>query len=177
MGDVTTDRLASLVDPTAFVSRTSSIGRGCVLYPHCYVGLNARLDDLVFALAGCVINHDDVIGRGTALASGAQLAGSVTVEPDCYLGQACTVPIAYYRPSQHDRDGGGRGQNVEPDPSWPETQRGGSGRTPPWREGRNDKGSTGHAEPERPRSFRAASPWDGSAVRSAFPPRSASGRG
>jgi sugar O-acyltransferase (sialic acid O-acetyltransferase NeuD family) len=91
MGSVPVERLVTLVDPTAFVSRTASIGRGCVVYPHCYVGLNARLDDLVFALPGCVINHDDIIGRGTALASGAQLAGSVTVEQDCYLGQACTV--------------------------------------------------------------------------------------
>src|SRR5713101_5012215 len=48
------DRLVSLVDPSAFVSRTATIGAGCVLYPHCFVGLNARIGDHVFCLAGSV---------------------------------------------------------------------------------------------------------------------------
>jgi sugar O-acyltransferase (sialic acid O-acetyltransferase NeuD family) len=91
MGNLPMERVVSLIDPTAFISRTAVIGRGCVVYPHCYVGLNARLDDLVFILAGSIINHDDVIGYRTAVASGVKLAGSVTIEPECYLGQACTV--------------------------------------------------------------------------------------
>jgi sugar O-acyltransferase (sialic acid O-acetyltransferase NeuD family) len=91
MGELPMERVVSLIDPTTFISRTAVIGRGCVIYPHCYVGLNARLDDLVFILAGSIINHDDVIGSRTAVASGVKLAGSVTIEADCYLGQACTV--------------------------------------------------------------------------------------
>jgi sugar O-acyltransferase (sialic acid O-acetyltransferase NeuD family) len=85
------DRLVSLVDPAAFVSRTAAIGVGCVLYPHCFVGLNARLGDYVFCLSGCVINHDDVLEDRVVVASGVSLAGSVHVEADCYLGQACAV--------------------------------------------------------------------------------------
>jgi carbonic anhydrase/acetyltransferase-like protein (isoleucine patch superfamily) len=85
------DRLISLIDPTAFVSRTAYVGRGCVLYPGCYVGLNARLGDCVFCLSGCVINHDDVIGDRVVMATGVKLAGSVTVEDECYLGQGCNV--------------------------------------------------------------------------------------
>jgi sugar O-acyltransferase (sialic acid O-acetyltransferase NeuD family) len=91
MGDLPLDRVVSLIDPTSFVSRTAIIGHGCVIYPHCFVGLRARLDDFVFCMAGSIINHDDIIGCRTAVTSGAQLAGSVTVEPDCYLGQACTI--------------------------------------------------------------------------------------
>jgi sugar O-acyltransferase (sialic acid O-acetyltransferase NeuD family) len=85
------DRMVSLVDPSAFVSRTATIGRGCAIYPHCFIGLNARVGDVVFALSGCVINHDDVIGDRVTLASRAALAGEVTVEPDCYLGQGCLI--------------------------------------------------------------------------------------
>src|SRR5687768_14038895 len=51
------ERLVSLVDPAAFVSRTAVIGAGCVLYPHCFVGLNARIGDYAFCLSGSVINH------------------------------------------------------------------------------------------------------------------------
>jgi acetyltransferase EpsM len=91
MGDVPIERCESLVDPTTFISRTATIGRGCVFYPHCFVGLNAKVEDFVFCMTGSVINHDDIIGRRTAITSGVQLAGSVTVEPDCYLGQASTI--------------------------------------------------------------------------------------
>ncbi|HZO90309.1 MAG TPA: hypothetical protein VFB38_18430 [Chthonomonadaceae bacterium] len=85
------ERLVSLIDPSVFVSRTARIGRGCVIYPHSYIGLNARIGDYAFCLSGCVINHDDVLEDRVVLASGVSLAGSVHVEADCYLGQACTI--------------------------------------------------------------------------------------
>jgi carbonic anhydrase/acetyltransferase-like protein (isoleucine patch superfamily) len=85
------ERLATIIDPSVFVSRTATIGAGCVLYPGCYVGLNARIGDLVFSLGGSTINHDDAIGRCTVLASGVTIAGSVTVGERCYLGQSCTI--------------------------------------------------------------------------------------
>jgi carbonic anhydrase/acetyltransferase-like protein (isoleucine patch superfamily) len=84
-------RLASLIDPAAFVSRTARIGRGCVLYPHCFVGYEAVLGDRVFSLAGSVINHHTKVGENVVMASGVTLAGFVTVESGCYLGQSCTV--------------------------------------------------------------------------------------
>ncbi|HEY3418464.1 MAG TPA: hypothetical protein VGM23_16435 [Armatimonadota bacterium] len=89
--DMPLERLTSLIDPTSFVSRTAQIGRGCVIYPFCYIGLNAWLGDYVCCLSGCVINHDDAIGDRTVLASRVTLAGYVHVEEDCYLGQGCTV--------------------------------------------------------------------------------------
>jgi sugar O-acyltransferase (sialic acid O-acetyltransferase NeuD family) len=85
------DRLATLIDPSVFVSRTARVGVGCVFYPHCFLGLNARVGDRVFSLSGSIVNHDDVIGDGVVLASGVTLAGSVHVEEGCYLGQSCTV--------------------------------------------------------------------------------------
>jgi sugar O-acyltransferase (sialic acid O-acetyltransferase NeuD family) len=85
------ERLVSLVDPTVFVSRTAQIGVGCVLYPNCFVGLDARVGDLVFSLAGSIINHDVVLEDRVVLASSVTLAGSVHVEEGCYLGQSCTV--------------------------------------------------------------------------------------
>jgi len=89
--EVPRERLVSLIDPSSVVSRTARIGVGCVIYPHCYIGLNARLDDYVFVLSGCIINHDDVIEDRSTLASGVSLAGYVHIDADCYLGQSCTV--------------------------------------------------------------------------------------
>jgi len=85
------DRFASLIDPSAFVSRSARVGRGCVIYPHCFVGLNVRIDDFVFMLSGCAVNHDDILGERVVMASGVRLAGAVHVEEQCYLGQGCAV--------------------------------------------------------------------------------------
>lgn len=89
--DVPRQRWTSLIDPSTFVSTTAQIGAGCVVYPHGYIGLNARLGDRVFALSGTVINHDDVLEDSVTLCSGVTLAGGVHVEAGCYLGQDCTV--------------------------------------------------------------------------------------
>ena len=85
------ERLVSLIDPTCFVSKSARIGRGCVLYPQCFVGRGAHLGDFTFCLSGVTINHDDVIEERCALASKATLAGVVHVEAEGYLGQCCTI--------------------------------------------------------------------------------------
>jgi len=85
------ERMTSLVDPSAFVSRTAVIGRGCVIYPNSFIGLRAKLDDYVFALSGCTINHDANIGKRVILASGVSLAGHVRVGDRSYLGQSCSI--------------------------------------------------------------------------------------
>lgn len=85
------ERLATIIDPSVFVSRTAQIGAGCVIYPNCYVGAHARIGDLLFCLGGTVINHNDVIEDRVTLTSSVTIAGDVHIEADCYLGQACTV--------------------------------------------------------------------------------------
>ena len=89
--DLPADRWISLVDPSTFVAPTASLGPGCVVYPHGFIGHNARLGKRVFCLSGCCINHDDVLEDGVVVTSGVTLAGGVHVEANCYLGQACTV--------------------------------------------------------------------------------------
>lgn len=85
------ERLVSLIDPTAFVSRTARIGAGCVVYPQCFIGLNAVLGDRVFMLSGCTVNHDGVLENNVVLASGVALAGFVHVEAGSYLGQSSSI--------------------------------------------------------------------------------------
>lgn len=85
------ERAASIVDPSAFVSRSARLGAGCVVYPGCFIGYQATLGNRVFMLAGCAVNHDDVLEDNVVLASGVTLAGLVHVESGAYLGQGCTV--------------------------------------------------------------------------------------
>ncbi len=84
-------RFATLIDPSAFVSRSASIGRGCVIYPGAFIGCRARLDHFVFCLSGCTINHDNVLEERVMLTSRVTLAGSVYIEQRAYLGQGANV--------------------------------------------------------------------------------------
>ena len=52
---------------------------------------SAHIGKRVFALTGCVINHDDTVGDACILATGVHLAGHVTIGEGCYLGQSCTI--------------------------------------------------------------------------------------
>lgn len=85
------ERIVSLIDPSVFLSKTATVGRGCVLYPNCFVGFNARLGDFAFCLAGATVNHDCVLEERVFLGSGATLAGTVRVGADSFMGQQCTV--------------------------------------------------------------------------------------
>ena len=84
-------RLATLIDPTAFVASTAQVGLGCVIYPHCFIGSYARIGDFLYCLAGSVINHEVVIDDRVTITSNVTVAGNVHVEADCYLGQSCTI--------------------------------------------------------------------------------------
>ena len=116
ISDIPDDRLASLVDPTSVVTTTAAVGPGSVIYPHVFVGHDARIRRRVLILAGCVVNHDVVLEDNVILCSGVSLAGAVHVEAGCYLGQQCTVR-QYLRIGRNSLIGMGSVvvKNVEPD--------------------------------------------------------------
>jgi sugar O-acyltransferase (sialic acid O-acetyltransferase NeuD family) len=89
--DIPAERLATIVDPSAFVAASAKIGPGCVIYPHCFIGFRAVLGQRVFSLSSSVINHDDVLEDRVTVCTNVSLAGNIYVEADSYLGQACTV--------------------------------------------------------------------------------------
>lgn len=84
-------RFATLVHPTARVSRWSVLGPGCVLFPQVCVHHGARLGAQVMVLSCSIINHDDLIGDYTCIASGVCISGGVKVGRCCYLGSSCAI--------------------------------------------------------------------------------------
>jgi len=81
----------TFIDPLAVVAPGAQIGTGCIVFPHCFIGANARLDDGVLMLAGAVVNHDCHVGQRAIITTNVSLAGSVIVGPGAYIGQAATV--------------------------------------------------------------------------------------
>ena len=85
------DNWVSVIASSAFVSSSATIGKGCIIYPGCFIGANARLGEGIFMLSGSVINHDCIIENDIIITAGVRLAGNVTVRSGAYLGQACNI--------------------------------------------------------------------------------------
>ena len=85
------ERLVSLIDPTAFVHPSAVIGRGSVIYPNCFIGVEAVLGKSCFLLSGAVVNHNCTVGNHVVMATGAHLAGNVKVDDSVYIGQDATI--------------------------------------------------------------------------------------
>jgi sugar O-acyltransferase (sialic acid O-acetyltransferase NeuD family) len=80
------DRFATVIHPTASVSRSASIGRGVVILQHVSVTSNATIGDHVVVLPNSVVSHDDWIGDYTCVAGGVCISGNVRVGRSCYIG-------------------------------------------------------------------------------------------
>lgn len=84
------ERFATLVHPTASVSRTAQIGNGVVIFQHVTITFNVVIGDHVIILPNTVISHDDVIGAYASIAGGVTLSGKTRVGEACYIGaHAC----------------------------------------------------------------------------------------
>lgn len=76
----------ALVDPTAVVSPTASVGAGTQVFWHASVGPLCRLGDHVLVSYGATIGHDCVLGDTTCVLPGAHVAGDVRIEDGALIG-------------------------------------------------------------------------------------------
>ncbi|MGV9416501.1 acetyltransferase [Streptomyces sp. NPDC003674] len=84
-------RYATVVHPTASVSRTSEIGPGSVLLAHCALTAAVRVGAHVAVMPQAVLTHDDEVGDCATIASGVRLGGGVRVERGAYLGSGSLI--------------------------------------------------------------------------------------
>lgn len=85
------ERFATIADPMAAVSPTSTVGHGSVVLAGTTVGADVTIGDHVIVLQNVAISHDDVIGDYTCISVGVSFSGSVTVERNCFLGANSTI--------------------------------------------------------------------------------------
>ena len=85
------ERFATVIHPTASVSRTAQIQPGCVLLSHTSVGSNVRLGEHVIVLQNTVLGHDDDIGDHSIISAGVTLSGRVHIGSHCYIGAGSSV--------------------------------------------------------------------------------------
>ncbi|MEV6006838.1 acetyltransferase [Streptomyces sp. NPDC051976] len=84
-------RYATVVHPTAVVSRTSRVGPGSVLLAHCVLTAAVRVGAHVAVMPQVVLTHDDVVADFATLASGVRLGGGARLERGAYVGAGSLV--------------------------------------------------------------------------------------
>jgi sugar O-acyltransferase (sialic acid O-acetyltransferase NeuD family) len=82
---------ATLLHPSARVSRSAELGAGTVVLQNVTIGTNVRVGRHVIILPNSVVSHDAVVGDFTCIAGGACISGAVTIGEACYVGSNATL--------------------------------------------------------------------------------------
>jgi sugar O-acyltransferase (sialic acid O-acetyltransferase NeuD family) len=82
---------ATVIHPTASVSRFASIGPGSVILQHVTIAANAHVGQHVIVLPHSIISHDAVVGDFSCIAAGVCISGNVSIGKNCYLGTNASV--------------------------------------------------------------------------------------
>lgn len=81
---------ATIVAPTAVVTRNSHIGEGSVLLNGCVVN-RSSLGRFCVINTGAIVEHDCRLGDNVFLGPGAVLGGFVEIADDCFIGLGARV--------------------------------------------------------------------------------------
>jgi sugar O-acyltransferase (sialic acid O-acetyltransferase NeuD family) len=79
-------KLATLIHPSATISKYSVIGVGCVIFANAVVNAFARVGDNCIINTGAIVEHDCVIGNVTHLSPNVALAGGTKIGDFSWLG-------------------------------------------------------------------------------------------
>ena len=93
----------SFIHPTAIITKTAKIGKGCLIFPFCICSYNSDLKDFTTINTHTAIGHDAVIGSFTTLSSFVNVTGKVLIGekvmvgssakflPSIKIGDFCTI--------------------------------------------------------------------------------------
>lgn len=83
--------LVNVIDPTAVVSSTASLGKNIFLGAQTIVGPLSQIDDFSRVLNGASVAHHGKLGKGVRISDGARLAGNVSVGDRSLVGLGVTI--------------------------------------------------------------------------------------
>lgn len=82
---------ATVVHPTAHVSRTATLGEGTIVGPGAVVGAHTTIGRHVIVNRGTLVGHHTVIGDHVSLQSGANVAGLCSIGAATYVGMGALI--------------------------------------------------------------------------------------
>lgn len=77
---------ATIISPTATVSRYAQIGKGTIVMHGVHVNAGASVGENVILNTGCLIEHDTRVGDHVHISTHAVLNGAAVVEDGCFIG-------------------------------------------------------------------------------------------
>jgi sugar O-acyltransferase (sialic acid O-acetyltransferase NeuD family) len=79
---------ARIIDPTARVAASATIGFNTLIQAHCYLGTKAKIGNHCVVLPHAVVSHDSTVGDYTMIGAHASISGDVIIGRNCYIGAA-----------------------------------------------------------------------------------------
>lgn len=83
--------LATVIHPSAQISKSASMGAGSVVFAGAVINARARIGLGAILNTGATLDHDCVIGDAVHISPGANLAGEVTVGDCSWIGIGASV--------------------------------------------------------------------------------------
>jgi len=83
--------VATIIHPSAHVSRYAKLGIGSVVFANAVVNVDAVIGDAVIINTAATVDHDCRLGDGVHIAPGANLGGGVTVGNYSWVGIGAVV--------------------------------------------------------------------------------------
>lgn len=80
------ENYATIIHPSAIVSKYANVGKGSVILPGVTIMANAEIGNHVFIASKTNVGHDTKIGDYVAISALAAIAGNVIIEEGCYIG-------------------------------------------------------------------------------------------
>jgi sugar O-acyltransferase (sialic acid O-acetyltransferase NeuD family) len=85
-GDVPT-----IIDPTAFVSKYSKLGRGVVVHANSVVQADSSIGNNTVISYNASVSHSSIIGDSCYIAFGATIGAYVNIQDRCFVGQSAAI--------------------------------------------------------------------------------------
>ncbi|MBF9053377.1 hypothetical protein LSUCC1028_03905 [Rhodobacterales bacterium LSUCC1028] len=83
--------LISIVDPSAIVSPTASIGQGCYIAPFVCVDSDSVIAANTIILFHSIISREVKILKSSFISAGCTIKGGVVIKESCFLGANCSI--------------------------------------------------------------------------------------
>ncbi len=84
-------RFATVIHPSASVSRNARIGHNVLIMAGVVITSNAVIGDHVCVLPNSVVHHDSVVGAWSLIGSNVTVAGAVQIGENCYVASGSTL--------------------------------------------------------------------------------------
>lgn len=84
-------RYATVIHPTASVSRHARIGHNVLIMAGVVITSNAVIGNHVCILPNSVVHHDSVVGAWSLIGSNVTVAGAVQIGENCYVASGSTL--------------------------------------------------------------------------------------